>query len=194
MDSSSPSPAPKLSGQIPNNLPAASATITTHDPLTRKAIFHTPSDESALNKWHPPLANEKMAFYTLYQTQQVPVRTHNDLDYHEDFNNKNEAGPPLVVQNGTVCRMVDFAPGYATVDHRSLSVDYGVVIEGSIELVLDSGEVRRIERGGMVVQRGTMHLWRNPSETQWARMFFVLISAEPRAIGDVPLEEDLGGL
>ncbi|KAJ5732175.1 hypothetical protein N7493_003656 [Penicillium malachiteum] len=59
-------PAPTIQHQIPSNLPGATATITTHDPTTRKAIFHTPPDNSALRQWHPPLADGQMAFYTLY--------------------------------------------------------------------------------------------------------------------------------
>ncbi|KAJ6014131.1 hypothetical protein N7540_008722 [Penicillium herquei] len=187
-------PAPTIQHQLPSNLPTVTATITTHDPITRKAIFHTPPEGSALMQWHPQLADGQMAFYTLYQTEQVPVNTQNDLEYHDSFMGKNRMGPPMVVENGTVCRMVDFAPGFTAVDHRALSVDYGVVIEGSVELVLDSGEVRHIERGGMIVQRGTMHQWRNPSSTEWTRMLFVSVSAEPTTINGVTLEEDLGGL
>ncbi|KAJ5729465.1 uncharacterized protein N7483_003973 [Penicillium malachiteum] len=187
-------PAPTIQDQIPNSLPRVTATITTHDPITRKAIFHTPPEGSALVKWHPQLADGQMAFYTLYQTQQIPVKIQDDLQYHDEFMRKNQMGPPMVVENGTVCRMVDFAPGFTAVEHRALSVDYGVVIEGSVELILDSGELRHIERGGMIVQRGTMHTWRNPSSTEWTRILFVSVSAEPTTINGVTLEEDLGGL
>ncbi|KAJ5703024.1 cupin domain-containing protein [Penicillium malachiteum] len=173
---STTAPAPTIQHHIPSNLPKITATVTTHDPVTRKAIFHTTPDNSALRQWHPPLADGQMAFYTLYQTQQVPVKTDDDLSYHDDFMEKNRMGPPMVVENGTVCRMVDFAPGYTSVEHRALSVDYGVVIEGSIELILDSGEIRHIERG------------------EWTRMLFVSVSAEPTTIDGVALEEDLGGL
>lgn len=37
-------------------------------------------------------------------------------------------------------RTVDSAPGVATAQHRTLTLDFGVVVEGSVELVLDSGE------------------------------------------------------
>jgi len=82
------------------------------------------------------------------------------------MSSENPRGPPLVVQNGTCCRMVDFSPGFTSVAHQTVSIDYGVVIQGTIELLLDSGEKRLISPGGMIVQRGTMHTWRNPSATE----------------------------
>jgi uncharacterized cupin superfamily protein len=39
-------------------------------------------------------------------------------------------------------------------------VDYGVVIEGEIVLVLDDAEVA-LKPGGVVIQRGTNHTWAN---------------------------------
>ena len=39
--------------------------------------------------------------------------------------------------------------------HRTQSLDFGVVLEGEIELVLDSGETRLLKRGDVAVQRGT---------------------------------------
>jgi quercetin dioxygenase-like cupin family protein len=47
-----------------------------------------------------------------------------------------------------------------------------------MELTLDSGETRTLRVGDVVVQRGTMHGWRNPSATEWARVVFFLVGAE----------------
>lgn len=58
--------------------------------------------------------------------------------------------------------------------HRTQSLDYGVVIEGEVEMVLDDGVSTVMGRGDVAVQRGTSHGWRNVSKTEWARMFFVL--------------------
>ena len=57
--------------------------------------------------------------------------------------------------------------------HRTESIDYGVVIEGQITLVLDDSEVE-LEKGSVVVQRGTNHAWANRSG-RTCRMLFVLI-------------------
>lgn len=60
--------------------------------------------------------------------------------------------------------------------HRTESVDYGVVIEGELTLVLDTSEVL-LRQGSVVVQRGTNHAWANRSG-RMCRMLFVLISGE----------------
>jgi mannose-6-phosphate isomerase-like protein (cupin superfamily) len=58
--------------------------------------------------------------------------------------------------------------------HRTESVDYGVVIEGEMTLVLDDGEVL-LKPGSVVIQRGTNHAWANRSG-RLCRMLFVLIA------------------
>lgn len=57
--------------------------------------------------------------------------------------------------------------------HRTESVDYGIVIEGELTLVLDDSEVL-LRPGSVVVQRGTNHAWANRSGRP-CRMLFVLI-------------------
>ena len=57
--------------------------------------------------------------------------------------------------------------------HRTESVDYGVVIEGELTLVLDDSEVL-LKAGSVVVQRGTNHAWANRSGKP-CRMLFVLV-------------------
>jgi len=74
--------------------------------------------------------------------------------------------------------------------HRTLSVDYGVVVEGSIELTLESGESRILERGDTVVQRATMHQWRNRSETEWCRMVFVMMPCEDLVVNGETLKQE----
>jgi len=57
--------------------------------------------------------------------------------------------------------------------HRTESVDYGIVIEGELMLVLDDSEVL-LKPGSVVVQRGTNHAWANRSGKP-CRMLFVLV-------------------
>jgi len=57
--------------------------------------------------------------------------------------------------------------------HRTESVDYGIVIEGELTLVLDDSEVQ-LKPGSVVIQRGTNHAWANRSKAP-CRMLFVLI-------------------
>lgn len=57
--------------------------------------------------------------------------------------------------------------------HRTESVDYGIVIDGEVTLVLDDSEVL-LKTGSVVVQRGTNHAWANRSGRP-CRMLFVLV-------------------
>lgn len=101
---------------------------------------------------------------------------------------------PVLISLGlsaSVLRYVDFAPNKEPYMHRTMSVDYGIVLEGQVELILDSGEKRIMKHGDSCVQRATMHAWRNTSDKEWARMVFVLISSEKPVVGGNVLEGDL---
>ena len=88
--------------------------------------------------------------------------------------------------------MTDFAPGVETPFHRTLSLDHAVLLEGSIEITLDSGESRLLRRGDVVVQRATMHKWRNVSQTQSARLiYFIVDVAQPVLAGGEELKKDM---
>ena len=57
--------------------------------------------------------------------------------------------------------------------HRTQTVDYAVVLEGEISLLLDDAEVH-LKAGDVVIQRGTNHAWSNRSGKP-VRMLYVLI-------------------
>ena len=60
--------------------------------------------------------------------------------------------------------------------HRTETIDYGIVLEGEIMLIVDEGETA-LRAGDIVVQRGTNHGWANRSD-QNCRICFVLIDGE----------------
>ena len=82
--------------------------------------------------------------------------------------------------SGQVIRMIEFAPhgagGRRSPMHRTRTIDYGIVLEGEIALILSDSEVE-LKAGDVVVQRGTDHAWENRSDKP-AKMVFVLIDAE----------------
>jgi quercetin dioxygenase-like cupin family protein len=60
--------------------------------------------------------------------------------------------------------------------HRTQTVDYAVILEGELTLLLDD-EVVDLKAGDVVVQRGTNHGWRNVSDKP-CRILFVLLDGE----------------
>jgi mannose-6-phosphate isomerase-like protein (cupin superfamily) len=69
-------------------------------------------------------------------------------------------------------------PGMHTTD----TIDYGVVLEGSIVLELDGGQQIAFGKHDIVVQQGTRHAWRNPGNEP-ATVLFVLVGAQRRPLG-----------
>ncbi len=60
--------------------------------------------------------------------------------------------------------------------HRTRTLDYAVVLDGEITLILDNGEVK-LKAGDVVIQRGTSHAWSNRSG-KMVRMLYVLIDGQ----------------
>jgi mannose-6-phosphate isomerase-like protein (cupin superfamily) len=60
--------------------------------------------------------------------------------------------------------------------HRTETVDYGIVLNGEITLILDREETT-IGPGDIVIQRGTSHAWANRSADN-CRVAFVLIDGQ----------------
>lgn len=171
------------------SLPQTKCLITTHDKSGKAKFYERPSgsDEVTLKRAGPA------AFHVLFTTNKFPVDFKDDGDV-KDYLNLNGV-LPVSLPGGSVVRMVDCAPLAVSPIHRTSSLDYGVVIEGEMELILedlDHGPRRLMKRGDVSIQRGTMHAWRNPSATQWSRMLYVLLEAKPVTVGGAPLKEDLG--
>lgn len=93
----------------------------------------------------------------------------------------------LTLANGTVFRIVEFAPGNAPRLHRTDSIDYAIVISGEIDMELDDNEVVHLAAGDVLVQRGTIHNWVNKGKEPCV-IAFTLVSAKPVTAGGQPLE------
>lgn len=122
-------------------------------------------------------------FATVWSTGEVPVDLNDETDGLE-----RDVG--LTLNKGSVIRVVDMLPGGESPMHRTNSIDYGIVLYGHVELELDDGAVEVCGAGDIIVQRGTIHLWRNPSETETCRIVFALTEAiGPYRHAGQPLEE-----
>jgi mannose-6-phosphate isomerase-like protein (cupin superfamily) len=109
--------------------------------------------------------------------------------------------------NGTIFRIVDFPPastsaaaphvdhnkvltamgidpatqGYARHPntHRTKSIDYAIVLDGEIDMLMDDTEIH-MKPGDVLIQQGTNHAWVNNSGKN-CRIAFVLIDAKSPA-------------
>jgi len=92
----------------------------------------------------------------------------------------NERPFTIMPASGHLLRIIDIFPpqmgGKRTPMHRTRTLDYAVVIEGEVVLVLEDSEVI-LKASDVVVQRGTNHAWENRTD-KMARMVFFHIDAQ----------------
>ncbi|KAI1077938.1 hypothetical protein F5B20DRAFT_247873 [Whalleya microplaca] len=178
-------PLPVPSPQLSTDLPSTTTYLTGHNDAGT-AVVHSvrPAQWTAFE-------GGVMGFNQIY-TNPSPPDLNNDADvkFHDNIISGGKLG--LATKGGSVCRMVDFGPRYECMMHRTQSLDFGIVVEGELDMLLDDGSVTRMKRGDIAVQRATMHAWRNPSTTSWARMVFVLQDTKPLFIGGKRFGEDYG--
>jgi mannose-6-phosphate isomerase-like protein (cupin superfamily) len=126
----------------------------------------------------------------LWATDESPADISGSADRAE-----REIGVPPPAR-GSIFRVVEFPPGRKDVSreavleemglsqqsnsihagmHKTRSIDYAVVMEGEIDMLLDDGEVH-LAAGDVLVQQGTNHAWVNRG-TRPCRIAFVLIDA-----------------
>jgi quercetin dioxygenase-like cupin family protein len=149
--------------------------VTAHDREGRSVIR---SDEQLTPA---PIPSGDADFQLIWTTPAVPANLNDGSD-----------GPipaGLTLNGGSVIRVVDMLPGNSSPLHRSYSIDYGIIVSGELELELDGGDVVALSAGDIVVQRGTNHLWRNPSADTVCRIVFVLIEALAVEVGGRVLPE-----
>jgi mannose-6-phosphate isomerase-like protein (cupin superfamily) len=170
--------------------------VTGHD-LAGKAVIVS---DGSLPTVRALEAVPGMVFHEVWETRNTPALVDNGQD--PTLSAMMHEAP----RNGTRIRFVDFPPdasylaepndriqalfreinneqGMTTkpdsphaMMHRTESIDYGVVMEGEITLVLDDSEVR-LEPGSVVVQRGTNHAWANRTNKP-SRMLFVQLDGK----------------
>jgi mannose-6-phosphate isomerase-like protein (cupin superfamily) len=127
----------------------------------------------------------------LWVTDEAPA----DVSRGADRSLREIGVPPP--PSGTIFRLVDFPPDAGSRSreailkemgvsdhggarhaamHRTRSIDYAIVLEGEIDMLLDDSEVH-LTAGDVLVQQGTNHAWVNRGPTP-CRMAFVLIDAK----------------
>ncbi|KAK4893556.1 hypothetical protein LTR27_008023 [Elasticomyces elasticus] len=173
--------------QDPNSpFPDPTVLLTGHD-SNGKAIVQNSTVEAT-----QIYAGMRTSHNLLYTTSEFPPDLNNDKDIklHNDIKSSGKLN--IVNAGGTLMRYVNFAPQNTTVMHRTQSLDYGVVMEGEMIMELDDGNETLLRRGDVAIQRATMHAWKNASNTEWARMLFVLQDCQSLSVEGQRLKEDLG--
>jgi hypothetical protein len=152
-------------------------------PARRIVTGHDESGRSVvLSDGMPPNVRDKgtgVDFIEIWSTAATPAPIRSSEP--EPTDGALRVPPPA---HGTRIRLNDFYPGHtqklperadgrARMMHRTRSIDYGIVLEGEIYMILDDSEVH-LHAGDIVVQRGTDHAWENRSN-RLARMAFILV-------------------
>ena len=77
--------------------------------------------------------------------------------------------------------------GYArhAFTHRTKSIDYAIVLDGEIDMLLDDTQVH-VKAGDVLIQQGTNHAWVNNSGKP-CRIAFILIDAKEPAAWKKPM-------
>lgn len=147
--------------------------VTGHDPSGRSVVL---TDGPVPVRRDLPASG--VAFYEVWCTDEMPApiaATEPDEPTRRTL--RVPPGP-----NGTKIRINEFAPGHLderglqSPVHRTETIDYGIVLDGEIHLVLDDSEVK-LTAGDIVVQRGTDHAWANRSDRP-CKVAFILIDGE----------------
>jgi quercetin dioxygenase-like cupin family protein len=163
--------------------------LTAHDAKSGRAVFNdTVGEQVSYTGFPVPPGKPTTSDYALaFNTNTFPVKglspassatpeSKADLDikhYHSQLSDPSPLNPP----NGTSCTIIEAPFGAVVPMHRTQTLDYGVIMDGKTELVLDSGEKKLLEKGDVFVQRGTAHSWLNKTEKKdnngVLRVFFV---------------------
>ncbi len=152
------------------------------DPVRRVVTGHDPDGKSVVLSDGPPPQHHPMRgrsvgadFHEIWNAaRSIPALT--SVEAREP----NEREFTIMPPSGHLLRLIDIYPsgegGKRTVMHRTKTLDYVVVIEGEVVLILEDSEVT-LRKSDVVVQRGTNHAWENRSE-KVARLAFFHIDAE----------------
>lgn len=87
----------------------------------------------------------------IHRTRGTPVKVQGGEEELGSENVRRGRGEP-----GIVCQIVDLPPDSSDKQnflHRNQSLDYGVILKGSMDIVLDNGETAILREGDVYVQK-----------------------------------------
>ena len=164
--------------------------ITTHN-NQGQAIFSTaiPEEQHKIKEAGPGLDLQ-----ILYSTPELIPNLSTEADIQSYSHTRTNAFPLgyICPPGGSAVNIATWAPNIEFPFHRTMTLDTIVVIEGHIELTLDSGESRILKPGDSVTQRGTMHKWRNVTPNSGVGKVVTRIQSirEPIEVGGEKLQTE----
>ncbi|WP_152054325.1 cupin domain-containing protein [Tautonia marina] len=105
----------------------------------------------------PPIAPPGapgLSFVNLWATRPSPGLPVDDSDAAQGM-------PVLPEAGGTCFRLIRIEPGHGMDMHATDTIDYFVLLSGSITLTLDDGAELDLGPGDCLVQAGARHAWQN---------------------------------
>lgn len=166
-----------------SSIPQPALHITGHNKKNQAILHRTAKPE--------PHGYDNFWSTNLYVTKGMPVDLNDDIDLKTSDKVLQSGKLGIALSQGTVLRFADFAPGSTGFMHRTSSIDFGIVTEGNVIMKLDDGSETHMTRGDVAVQRATQHQWDNASQTDWARVVFILQDIQPLTVNGERLKEDL---
>ncbi|KAH8814823.1 cupin 2 domain-containing protein [Xylogone sp. PMI_703] len=153
------------------------AIITNDDVLTPVSFF----DSSK------PASPEDFGLTLIFRTENSSTDANASISNTVPFRDPHGTLMPIVEPGHTNWRIIDFPPHSTASMHRTLSVDFGVVLKGEITCELDDKVETVLKEQDGIVQRGTVHAWHNRTG-EVTRVLFVLLPAEKIVLQGQPLE------
>ncbi|PIL31898.1 hypothetical protein GSI_06602 [Ganoderma sinense ZZ0214-1] len=124
----------------------------------------------------------------IWKTGALPVPDNNE---ETDGATRPLDGQIGVMKSGTNLQYTDLAPGASAPMHRTSSLDHNILLSGKLVLIMEDGCETLLDKpGDTVVQRGTIHAWRNPGP-EWTRWVTILMDADPAVVNGVILPVEM---
>ncbi|KAE9574302.1 hypothetical protein CGCF415_v015481 [Colletotrichum fructicola] len=146
----------------------------------RRIVTHHKNEKSSI------LINEELQFEDGWGSQAVTIWK--NQEYPAEYQGEKPDAVPIIYTHGSLIRAVEFPPHSQGHNHRTASLDYGIVMEGELELLLEDGSRTSLRAGDIVVQQATMHQWNNVSDKP-ARIIFVLLPGQKTTKDGVDVTE-----
>ncbi len=139
--------------------------VTAHD-AGGKAVVSTDGYIDSV----PGQFDENVSTADIWWTHSVPA----DVERHDAT---REPSPIMPSPSGTLLKVLELSPGAKPRMHRTETLDYVIVIDGEIDMLLDDGAEVHMKAGDLMIQRATLHGWANRSDRP-CRIAFALLDAK----------------